>query len=233
MDEFFGEFGVVGDGFGDDEEFAFEEDAEGCEEVAAGNAVAAERVGGGRGAGGDGDGDDGGAEVGVAEEFDDGRADTGGVDGQGFVGVDGVAGKDFEVAGEDLGCVADERVDAIDDVEIGEAEGEAFGVAEDKMEFALVGEGDGVALAGGDGGAFEDGDGGVILAAAEVESEEDMGFRKVPARGHGKDEIAVHLESSPIEIDGASSALAPAEKAGDANGGRVKRGVNRAMMRVC
>jgi hypothetical protein len=154
------------DGGRDREHAALQKDAELGEEVAARDAVASERVLGGVGAGGDGDRDEPGAEIELPEDLDDGGADAGGVDGEGFVRVDGVAREDLEVAGEDFGGVMDEVVDAMDDLEVGQAEGEAFGMAEDEAEAREFLPGDGIAALEGNDGALEDDEGGVVLAAA-------------------------------------------------------------------
>ncbi len=79
---------------GNAEEPGFEQDAETGEQVAAGNEPAAVGVGRRVVASGDGDGEDGGLEREAAEELDEGGADAGGVDSEGFVRARGVAGED-------------------------------------------------------------------------------------------------------------------------------------------
>ena len=110
--EFVEEALAVVEVWGDFEGIGFEEDAEVGEEVAAGDEEAAEGVAGRVGAAGDGDGEEGRGEGIAFEEFDDGGADAGGVESEGFVGVEIVAGE--------------EGGDAADDFEVGEGEGEGL-----------------------------------------------------------------------------------------------------------
>ena len=152
-EEFLEEEMGAGDGGGDVEAVELESEGEGGDEVGAGDA----EVSMGRGellAGGDDDGDETDREAGFAEEVNDGRAEPGGVDDEGALGVDFGAGDDFG--------------DPIDDDGIGQAEREALEVADLEGPGVRVGEGDRVTGAEGFD-ALEDGEGGMIGEFAEVE----------------------------------------------------------------
>ena len=171
--EFFENGLAGGQGAGDAEEAGFEQDAETGEEIAAGDELAAVGVGGGVVAGGDRDGNDVRVEGEAAEELDEGGADAGGVDGEGLAGVGRVAGEDGPRGG--MGR-RNETGQAAEEFEVGHSQGETVGEAEAEDEAAFGLEGDGVGAAGGEGEAFEEDEGGRVVAAAEVESEEEMGF---------------------------------------------------------
>lgn len=124
-------------------------------------------------AGSDRDGQDGSVEGQAADEFDEGRADAGGIDGERFARVGWMAGEDGPGGGAGRG---EEAGEAAEELEIGEAEGEAMGEAEAEEEAGFGEEGDGVGAAGEEGEALEEDEGGGVVAAAEVEAEEEVGL---------------------------------------------------------
>ncbi len=66
--------------------------------------------------------------------------------------------------------------DPAEEFEVGQAEGEADGEAEAEDGTGEGLEGDGIGAAGGQGDAFEGDEGGGVVAASEVEPEEEMGL---------------------------------------------------------
>ena len=68
----------------------------------------------------------------------------------------------------------EEGVDGVGDFEIGEVEGEAFGVAEVEEGGGFVDVVGVVEGSGEDAGAFEDNEGRVVASLAEVEAEEEV-----------------------------------------------------------
>ena len=174
---------------GDLELIEFEDDAEGGDEVATGDA---EAVGVGVGVGGfaagDGDGDYGAVFDVAAEELDDRGAYAGSIDDEGAVGIGDVAGLKRPAGGGEermdaLADVADEVVELIDDLNVGRAEAEALDVAELEDHFPFIFTGERVDDAGVAMEALEDGEGGGVLALAEIEAEVDVGIERVGWHG--------------------------------------------------
>ena len=171
--ELFEDAAAGGKGAGDAEETGFKKDAEAGEEVAAGDEPATVRVRGGVAARGDRDGEDRDLKGHAAEEFDDGCADAGGVDGESAVRVGGMAAQDRP---ERRAGRSEQRREAAEEIEIRHAKRETVREAETEDEAGAGFEGDRVGVAGGQGDALEEDERGGVVAAAEIEAEEEVGF---------------------------------------------------------
>lgn len=200
--EFFEDLFAGGEGGGDSQESGFEEDAEAGEEVAAGDEQAAVGIGGRVAAGGDRDGKDRGLEGELAEEFHDRGADAGSVDGERAPRAGRVAGVD----GPTRGCgVGEKGREAAEEIKVREAEGETVGVAEAEDRVGAGLEGDRVGVGIGKGETLKEDEGGGVVAAAKVETVEEVRF------GEGGDGFNGEDHGGRVVAAGAPGAGAPAE----------------------